>query len=202
MSKIENTSVLNEFLETIRKDGFEKAKEEEDKILKEAKIQADKELKEATETSRKMIENAEEELRKLKVSGEDALKQAGRDLILETKKELELIFSNLVKNTVKEVYAGELLEKTIETVVKEWIKDPNSYTISLKKEDLEKINSSLKGRLKNEIEKGLKIEVLNKVSGGFVLSEKNGNAYYDFTEESIKDALMPLLNPSFRKILE
>ena len=202
MSSIQdsNSVVISSLLETIKKDGHQKAEEEKKVIINSAKAEAEEILKSAKAEALKILEESKNNAKQTRESGEAALRQAGRDLILEIKKELEGVFESIVRESVKEVYNKQVLENAIVTAVKEWALQPNSYSIHLNSKDLSELEASLKGKLKEKLSSGVKLKG-NLVGAGFTLQEKDGKSYYDFSDETITQVILSFLNPSFKQIM-
>jgi V/A-type H+-transporting ATPase subunit E len=64
------------------------------------------------------------------------------------------------------------------------------------------VQSSLTASLKAELAKGLRIQMSEEVVDGFRLSLKDGEAFYDFSSESIASLFSSYLNPQTAKIMK
>ena len=79
---------LQELLETIKKDGLKAAEEEAKTVLERAEKRAEEIVEKARKEAKGLIEDAKHEAEKAETSGREALKQAGRDLILSINKRI------------------------------------------------------------------------------------------------------------------
>ena len=73
---------LQELIDQIKKDGVEAAESKAEAIVKAAKEEAEKIIAEAKAEAEKLMQNAKAENEKTVRSGEDALRQAGRNLLI------------------------------------------------------------------------------------------------------------------------
>jgi len=64
------------------------------------------------------------------------------------------------------------------------------------------VQSSVMERLKGKLKEGVEITPSPRVNRGFRVSEKEGSAYFDFTDEGITEFLMEYLNPRVAELLK
>ena len=92
---------LQELIEQIKKDGVEAAETRAEAILEAAKAEAEKIISDAQAQADKIMLNAKAENERMVKSSEDAIRQAGRNLLISFResvtKELNAIGSNTVK---------------------------------------------------------------------------------------------------------
>ena len=132
--------------------------------------------------------------------GKAALSQAGRDLVLKTKAELETLFNSIIKEEAGRSMSGKVLEEAIVTVVKGWA-EKGEYIVQLSEKDFNELEKGLSAKLADELKKGTEIKPFAGVESGFRLTEKDGGSYFNFTAEAVAANLSELLNPSLAEIV-
>ena len=157
----------------------------------------DKARKDASE----IIAKAKAEQEQMENTGKEALKQAGRDLILTIKSNLTTIFNSLIKKEVGEALKDDVIADLIPVIIKEWAVKNKGIDVLLSKEDGKKLEQSLLNKLSGELKSGVEIKVHQGIKSGFRISEKDGDAYYDFTDEGIAESLVQYLNPVLADII-
>jgi V/A-type H+-transporting ATPase subunit E len=192
---------LKELLEKINKDGIQTAEQKASEIVEAAEKRAESIIAEARKKADKTAAEARAEAEKAEAGGKAAIAQAGRDLVLKTKSELEGLFKNIVDSEVKSSMSGKTLENAVITIVKSWA-EKGEYTIQLPEKDFNELGDGLKAKLAQELKKGFEIKPFAGVDSGFRLSEKDGGAYYNFTSEAVASNLSQLLNPKLADIVK
>lgn len=190
---------VQELLESIKKDGIDQAESSANEIIRAAEEKAAGILADAEKRSSELRSQAEREAAQLKASGEAALKQAARDTVLSVRSQLESVFKLLVKTTVTETFKKDVLEKAIVELVKSWAGKAQALVLSA--EDEKALASSLKGKIGEALKDGLQVQTSSKLNGGFLVQEKGGAAYYDFSDEALASALAVYLNPVLSQIM-
>ncbi|RKX76178.1 MAG: V-type ATP synthase subunit E [Spirochaetes bacterium] len=194
---------LKELIEKIKTEGVKDAEEKSSRIIKESEAKAAEIISEAEKKATRIKEEAKKEAEKYEHSGKEALSQAGRDLLLSLRKKIIKIFEEITKAQIEKALKGKALEDAVVTLVKEWSKKQvEDVEVLLPPEDLEKIESSLKTKLADEIKKGLEIKPLPQIDAGFRVANKDGSAYYDFSANGIAEILSQYLNPRLAEILK
>ena len=164
----------------------------------------DKIILDAKEEAEKILMQAKEETARLEKASEDAIKQAGRNLLLQFKDSITKELSALIKQEVSDSYSKDLLATLVPEVVKEWVKNSSAEDVSvlLNEKSLKEVESNLKAALKNEISAGLTLKVDNSVSNGFRIGVKDGAAFYDYSAEAVADLFSSYLNPRVAALMK
>ena len=193
---------LKELIEKIKNEGVKTAEEKANGIVAEAQAKAEQIISEAQKNADLIIQNGKAEVEKYKNASDQALKQAGRDLLLNLKGKLKDIFSSVVETETNSALSSEVTEKAIIELVRSWNKEElKDLNILIPKKLLEEVEASLKNRLAEELKAGLEIKPFDNINAGFRVSEKNGSAYYDFTDKGVAEVLSQYLNPRLNEIL-
>ncbi|AEJ61516.1 V-type ATPase subunit E [Spirochaeta thermophila DSM 6578] len=196
-------SVIQELIESLKRDGVEAGEKRAQEIVRSAEIKAEQIIEKAKEQARSMREEAERAAAQFRQSAEEAIRQAGRDVILSVQRELERLFSHVLEEMAKESYSGKALEEAVVAVVNSWDKDTVGDVVLQLPEDVEEqVLSSLKRRVAEKVAAGLEIRPVKGLDRGFRIQLKDGSAYYDFTAEGIAEVLAAYLNPKVASLLK
>lgn len=195
---------IEELIDRIKKDGVAAAESTASEKIAQAQKEADKIILDAKEEADKIIKQAKDETARLEKASEDAIRQAGRNLLLSFRESIEKEVSVLINDKISEAYSNDLLVKLIPDVVKEWVKNTSEDDLSvlLNEKDLNDIESGLRNALKAEIEKGLSLKIDNSISRGFRIGVKNGAAFYDYSAESVAELFSAYLNPRVAALMK
>jgi len=191
---------LKELLEKINKDGVQTAEQKASEIVSAAESKAAGIIDSAKKEAEKIVAGAKVDAARAEAGGKAAIAQAGRDLVLKTKSELELLFNTIVGSEVKEAMSGKVLEEAVVSIVKGWA-DKGEYTVQLSDKDFKALEKGLTSKLASELKKGTEIKPFSGVESGFRLTEKDGGSYFNFTAEAVAANLSELLNPNLSEIV-
>lgn len=195
---------LQELIDQIKKDGVEAAENEAASILAAAKVEAQKIVEEANSEADKIMANAKLENERLVKSSEDAIRQAGRNLLISFResisKELNVILSEKVSN----VYSSEAFSNLIINVIENLSSDKDSQNIEviLNAETLRALEEAILAGLKEKMLNGVTLRANDNFDGGFRIAKKDGDAYYDYSTEAVVDMLSNYLSPKVTKLLK
>jgi V/A-type H+-transporting ATPase subunit E len=194
---------VKELIEKIKNDGVKNAEETAAGIISDAEKKAAALVEKAEKDAAEVKSQAQNEAARMEQAGKEALKQAGRDLLLSIRKDVEGLFDAVVKAGTAEVLKGDSLKECIISVLKSWNSEEiQELTVMVPEELLKNLEGDLKSQLKNEIEKGLEIKPFNDIEAGFRISFKDGRAFYDFSDDELMNILSKYLNPALMAILE
>lgn len=195
---------LQELIEQIKKDGVEAAEAQASQILSCAKAEADKIISDAKAEADKLISAAKAENERTVKSGEDALRQAGRNLLISFRESVSKELKAIINDGVNAVYSSESFTRLIVAAVENRIKNPETEDLSviLSSEDLQKLEEALIGELKTKMLGGVTLKAADSFDGGFRISADKGGAYYDFSAEAVTDMLSAYLSPKVTALLK
>lgn len=194
---------LKELIETIHRDGVDKGREESELLLKQTHEKADKILSEAKSQAETILNNAKRETERLEHSGKESLKQASRDLLLRVRKQLEALFTEILREKTETALNEKEFSQAILALISNW--NPETHgdiEVLLPKEKASAITQTLMKSLGEKISKGIEIKASEDLSQGFRIYEKDSHAFYDFSAESIAENLSVYLNPIMSKIVQ
>ncbi len=195
---------LQELIEQIKKDGVEAAESKAEAIIAAANAEAERIIADAQAKADKMIVAAESENAKTVKSGEDALRQAGRNLLISFRESVARELKAIVGENVNAVYSSDGFAKLIINAVESWVNKPDAEDISviMNGADLAKLESALLAELKARMLKGVTLKANDNFDGGFRIAVNNGAVYYDYSAQAVTDMLANYLSPRVTALLK
>ena len=195
---------LQELIAQIKKDGVAAAETQAEAILASAKAEAEKIISDAKAQADKMVADAKAENAKTVASGEDALRQAGRNLLISFRESVARELKAIVGENVTAVYSSENLSQLIIKVVEGWAAKPDAEDISvvLNGEDLKALEETLLAGLKEKMLKGVTLTANDNFDGGFRIAVNDGGVYYDYSAEAVVEMLSNYLSPKVAELMK
>jgi V/A-type H+-transporting ATPase subunit E len=194
---------LQEIIEKIKNEGVKNAEARQQEIIENANAKAQSIIEDAKKEAESIVSDAKQEAQKHEASGKAALQQAGRDLILTVRSEIEKLFDKVINEATGEALSGEKLADAIVAALSNWDESKVGDLELLLPEDKQKeVEEGLKSRLAEAMEKGLEIKPVSSVQAGFRISTKDGSAYYDFSDEGIAEMLSAFVSPRLAELLQ
>jgi V/A-type H+/Na+-transporting ATPase subunit E len=192
---------LDSLIEKIKADGVEAAKKQADKIITDTEKEAEEIIKKAEAEAEKYRKKAESDANSYQKNAETAIQQAGRDTLLVLKEKITKMFEQVLLSDIDAKLEKDFLKELIVQFAKTWAKDED-IKILLNEVDSDDLSAQLKKSLSAQIKGDIEIKVDRKIEHGFRIGKKDGNVFYDFTDESILDALRVFLNPKLAELLK
>lgn len=195
---------LQELISQIKKDGVEAAEAEAEAILNAAKAEAEKIVKEAKAEAEKILKNSKAENERMVKSSEDAIRQAGRNLLISFRESVAKELKKIIGENVAAVYASNDLSALIVKVVENWAQntEAEALTVILNSEDLKKLEETLLCAFNEKALKGVTLKANDSFDGGFRIGIENGTAYYDFSADAVVDMVSNYLSPKVIELLK
>lgn len=195
---------LQELIEQIKKDGVDAAEAKAADILAAAKAEAEKIVADAKAQADRMIADAKNENAKTVKSGEDAIRQAGRNLLISFRESVTRELKAIVSDNVNAVYSSDAFAKLIVNAVESWMGKPESDDVSviLNSADLAKLEEAVLAELKAKMLGGVTLKANDNFDGGFRIAVNNGAVYYDYSAEAVTDMLSNYLSPRVIALLK
>ena len=195
---------LQDLLDQIKKDGVAAAQAEAASILADAKAEAEKIVADAKQQADKLIASAKAENQRMVASSEDAIRQAGRNLLISFRESVSRELTAITGEAVTAVYSSEALAQLVIQAVESGAKDPNTDDIAviLTSSDLQKLEQTILAGLKEKMLQGVTLKANDNFDGGFRIAVNNGSAYYDYSAEAVVDMLSNYLSPKVTQLLK
>lgn len=195
---------LQDLIDQIKKDGVTSAENTASQIIADAEKKAAAIISEAESKASSIVKSATAETERMEKASVDAIRQAGRNLLISFRDGITAELSALIKKETEKAYDGSILKDLIPETVKAWSKnaDVGSLSVLLSEDNLKKLESVFQSALKAEIASGLEVKADDTLSNGFRIGMKDGSAYYDFSADSLAELFAAYLNPKTAAILK
>jgi len=194
---------IRDLIEKINQEGIKAAEEKAQNIEAAAKQRADDILAQARLEAEEMIAAAKDRIRREDEKGKTLLAQAGRDLLLSLRKEINAMLGRIVVSDIQQALTPEALIKLLSEVVRNYSAGESSdITVFLNKEDLETLEKFFLYKLREETKKKIILRPAEEISGGFTISFDSGKSCYDFTDKALAEYIGTYLKPKLNQILQ
>ena len=165
---------IQDLIDSIRKEGLDKANSEKERIIDEAKAQRDEIL-----------------------SAKASIQQAARNASLSLRNEIESRITAILKAECRKALSLPELAGIIKAAV---AADVSGKNIELPSSVFDSLGDNLKKEFADEIRNGLEIKPSSAASG-FRISEKDGSGYVDYSDEECTRLILPYLSDALKEIL-
>ena len=195
---------LQELIDQIKKDGVEVAESEAKAIIDAANAKAAEIIADAQNKAEKIMLDAKKENERTVKSSEDAIRQAGRNLLISFRESVARELNAIVKKEVIAVYSSENIVEIIINAVESWVKNPEAGDVSviLNSNDLKKMEETLLAGLKAKMLEGVTLKANDNFDGGFRIASEGSGAYFDYSVESVVEMLSNYLSPRVTELLK
>ncbi len=191
---------IQELTSKLYNEGVEKGKEEADKILANAKSERNQIIADAKKEAEQILSSARKEIAEMKSNAEAELKLFASQATEALKSEItNLVTDKISVSSVKAAVEDKTyMQKLITELVKNWSKDE---TLSIGVENADELKKYIAENTKTLLDKGLKIESVNGLKSGFLLSPQDGSYKVKFGEEEFIEYFREFLRPQIQKLL-
>ncbi|MBO4980203.1 MAG: V-type ATP synthase subunit E [Clostridia bacterium] len=195
---------LKELIDQIKQDGAMAAEAEAKAILDAAKAQAESLLADAKAKADKLMADAKAENERMVRSSEDAIRQAGRNLLISFRESVTRELRAVVGEAVAKAESAEALSSLILRVVEAWASRPEveELTVILNEKDAAAVESAAFSALKARLEGEVVLKASDDFDGGFRIAINGDGAYYDYSAEAVTDMLAQYLSPKVAALLK
>ncbi len=195
---------LQELIDQIKKEGVESAEKQAQAILDAANAEKEKIIQNAQAQADKILENAKSENERMVKSSEDAIRQAGRNLLISFRESVSRELNVILNKNVDSVYSSEKLAQIIVNVIEGWTNKPDAenITVILNSDSLKQLEDTILAGIKEKMLSGVTLKANDNFDGGFRISVNDGTAYYDYSTEAVVDMLSGYLSPKVTELLK
>ena len=195
---------LNELIEQIKKEGVEAAESQAKEIIDAANAEAEKIISEASAKAEKLMADAKAENERFVKSSEEAIKQAGRNLLISFRESVARELKAIVGENVSAVYSSEAFSGILVKVMENWSEnsEADGLELILGSEDLKAFEENLISALKEKMLGGITLRAGDNFDGGFRIAVDGGSAYYDYSTAAVVDMLSNYLSPRVCELLK
>ncbi len=195
---------LQELIEQIKKEGVETAKAQADAILTSAKAEAEKILADAQAEADKRLQDAKNETERMVKAGEEAIRQAGRNLLISFRESVTRELNAIVGEQVAAVCSSDELTELIVCAVEHWVTKPDAegLDVILTPSTLQRLEATLQAQFKARALTGVTLKANNNFDGGFRIAPKDSGVYYDYSSDAVCEMLSNYLSPKVTALLK
>jgi vacuolar-type H+-ATPase subunit E/Vma4 len=193
---------IRDLIEKINEDGIRAAEEKARVIEAAAKQRADEILDGARLEAERILAAAHERICREEESGKTLLAQAGRDLLLSLRTEMNAMLGRIMASDIQEALTPAALSRLLSEVVGHSPAEKGDIVVFLSREDLEALERNFLQKLREETKKSIVLKPAEEISGGFTLSFDSGRSCYDFTDRALAEYIGAYLKPKLNKILQ
>lgn len=191
---------IQELTSKLYNEGVEKGKNEADKIIVEAKEKEKQIIADAKKEAEALLSSARREAAELRSNTESELKLFAAQATEALKSEItNLITGELATSNVKAAVEDKsFMQKLILDLIQNWSKD-EKLTIGV--ENAAELEKYITANAKSLLDKKVKIETVNDMQTGFVLSPEDGSYKVKFGEQEFIAYFREFLRPQIQKLL-
>lgn len=194
---------LKELIAKIKEEGIMAAEEKAREIENRARAKADEILANANKKAQTLLSEAKTKASQDAQKTKALLDQAGRDLLLSLRKEINAMLERLIiSETGSALSAAELHRIIAELIKTRSDKSGEEVIVSLKKGDLEILEKKFLSKLKEETRKNIVLKPSSEIRAGFTISFDGGKSCYDFSDKALAEYIGQYLKPKLNEILK
>jgi V/A-type H+-transporting ATPase subunit E len=195
---------LQALLDRIDRDGIQRGEAEKEKIVAEAKIQAAAIVDEAQKKATKMVADAKAETEMMRQKSEEAMRQSGRQILLEVRNELQSRVQGAVSSLLKVELHPNTVAEIIMTLCTNYLEkqgNEENLAVLVPAGQLEALASAVKAKLAENLRERVSLAPSKALANGFKLSFSGSDVLYDFSDEALTEAIAAHLSPTLGAIL-
>lgn len=135
-------------------------------------------------------------------TGKILLAQAGRDLLLSLRKEIDAMLGRMLVLDIRQALTPAELCTILSEMIKNYSrKESSDITVILNRDDLEVLEKNCLHKLREETKKTIILTPSEEISGGFAISFDSGKSRYDFSDRALAEYISTYLKPKLHDIL-
>ena len=194
---------LQHLLDKIQAEGLDKAKAGADALLARARDEARQIVDLAQQQAAELAARAQQEAEAHRQRATEAVRQAGRNVMLGVEKSTRELLEKVLFRGVKTAMAlPEVLTPLLLETVRVYVARGETVSARLPK-DAEALLHALRGQLRREAESGsVEVELDAAQGPGFSLRIQNGRVEHDFSAAAVAAAMSKMLRPQLAELLK
>jgi V/A-type H+-transporting ATPase subunit E len=195
---------LGALIEQIKKEGVAAAESEAKAIVDKANADAEAIVAEARAEAERLLASAKSENERLVRSSEEAIRQAGRNLLLSFRESVARELRAIVEKTVDDAYSSEALGALVLRAIEAFAANAEAESLCavLNEKDLAALESGMLAALRERMLTGVTLRAGDGFDGGFRIAVGESGAYYDFSAEAVTEMLSAYLAPRVAALLK
>jgi len=197
------TEDIKGLIEKIQQEGVVAAENKARQIEQEARRKAEEIITKAKSESEHLLKEAKDSALRTEESTKTNLQQAGRDLLLVLREQINATLDKLISITVKDALKPEELTKIILGIIHNVGADKKGdMVITLSAGEKDALEGAFLARLKEAIKRDVVLKGSDEISGGFVISFDGGKSQFDFSDKALANYLGNYLKPSLERVFK
>jgi len=194
---------IDKLIEKINQEGIQAAAQKARSIEEDAKRKAEELLERAKREVAQMKLASERQIEQYKEKQDALLKQAGRDMLLDLRCQINKMLQRIIAQEAAQVFDREALVKILGSLIEHTVKHEKSeVVVTLSKEDLHKLEAGFLSKLKDEVKKKVRLVPSEDLRAGFQISYDCGKSQFDFSDKALAEYIFTFLKPKLKEILE
>lgn len=194
---------IKTLIEKINEEGVKAAQEKAKEIEGRAREVAAEILEKTRLEAKKITEDAKDKISKMEEKEKTLLAQAGRDLLLSLRQEINAMLEKLIISEARTALTPEHLFKILNSLIQSLPRqEKEEIVISLNKDDLRALSSGLLEKLKDAAKKEIILRPAESIGGGFLISFDAGKSQFDFSDKALAEYIGAFLKPKLKDILQ
>lgn len=193
---------LQGLIDTIQKEGVEKAQSEADKIIQEAQQKARQTVADAEKEAESIRAKAKDDAKATAEQGTQALRQAARDMLLAVAQSVQDLLRSMVVGEVNKSLDGDTLKEILKNITDTYfakVAEHKPVDIYINPEDQKALAGFFRSRLREKFKEGLEVHPDDHISKGFRVALQGEDYYHDLTQESLAEELCRYLRPELQE---
>jgi V/A-type H+-transporting ATPase subunit E len=192
---------LGKLIEKLKAEGVEEGRRVGREKIEAAEAEARALLDGAKARAAEILSRAEAQAGDFQAKSEAAVRQASRDVLLLLRSRIMELFERALRAQTAAALRPELMRDLIVKIV-EGFSAGGGAAIALSEADRGAAEGVLRAGLADILRDGLVLKTDASLRHGFRIGLKDRDVYYDFSDESLAEALFTLLKPQLRTLLD
>ena len=160
-------------------------------------------IQKAEAAKAEILSAARQEAEALTQRAESAISQAARDVILSLRSELESRINRAVFGCVSAALTPEFMAELIRNLADKFADSPDDrLTVLCAVRDEAELSRLLRGALADSLKNEPRIFGNFEINGGMEVSFRNGEFYFDFTNQAIAELISGYVGPMLGRLVE
>ena len=194
---------IKTLIEKINKEGVQAAEAKAAEIESHARRRAEEILEKAKIEAERLTLAAQDRISKMEEKEKVLLAQAGRDLLLTLRQEINAMLDKLIVKEAHSSLTPEGMFKILSNIIQNACKQEKAeIIITLNKDDLHALERSFLAKLKEETKKEIILKPSEVVHGGFIISFDAGKSQFDFSDKALAEYMGAFLKPKLKEIFQ
>jgi V/A-type H+-transporting ATPase subunit E len=196
---------LQGLLNKIKQDGIDKADAEKIIIIQAAKDEAGKIIQTAKDEAAEIVKNAQTVAANDEKRGCAAVSQAGRDIVLKLRQELQNRLSSVVKDCVGKAMSPELMASIIKQMAEKYQQSNGKVTALealVAEKDKAALDAALRGGIAADLQLNPQVLAEKGISAGLKVGFNNGDLFFDFTDDAVADIICAYVGPRLAEMVK